>query len=302
MDGEGIDGCKVDEWCKSGFVQRVDFRLKHISPLTVASRVIQTGEVKKRLCFDATLVNSFLLKENTKLPSLRLCEALIEPGDYGMSLDLKNCYFHILLHKQDYGKIAFALPKESNPDEHDYYIVLVMIYGLLPASFIINTMTKPLVDFIMQLGIRIAIYIDDIRLTNNGVDGLNEDRTVVKQIFNNAGWVFANEKESEISQNFVYLGFYFNTLTMRYSVPAHKIDQLESLIERLDHTIPVQPKFVAKIVGKLICLEIATSMLPRLHVWQYFRWIGKVIKDDSDWGVKARISESIIAGIRNSFF
>ena len=293
--------CKVDEWCKSGFVQKVDFRPKHISPLTVASRVIQTGEVKKRLCFDATFVNSFLLKENTKLPSLRLCEALVEPGDYGMSLDLENCYFHILLHKQDYGKIAFALPKESNPDEHDYYIVLVMIYGLLPASFIINTMTKPLVDFIMQLGIRIAIYIDDIRLTNKGVDGLNEDRTVVKQIFNNAGWVFANEKESEISQNFVYLGFYFNTLTMRYSVPAHKIDQLESLIERLDHTIPVQPKFVAKIVGKLICLEIATSMLPRLHVWQYFRWIGKVIKDDSDWGVKVRISESTISGIRNSF-
>ena len=115
---------------------------------------------------DATFVNSYLLEENTKLPSLRLCEPLIEPGEYGVSLDFKKCYFHILLHKQDYGKIAFALPKESNPDENDYYIVLVMIYGLLPASFIINTMTKPLVDFIMQLGIRIAIYIDDIRLTN----------------------------------------------------------------------------------------------------------------------------------------
>ena len=52
---------KVDEWCKSGFVQKVDFRPKHISPLTVASRVIQTGELRKRLCFDSCNFSSLIL-------------------------------------------------------------------------------------------------------------------------------------------------------------------------------------------------------------------------------------------------
>ena len=105
---------KVNEWCKDGFVERVKFRPCHISPLTVSTRVIHTGEVKKRLCFDATFVNSFMVKENTKLPSLKMSEALVQPGDYGITLDLKNCYFHVRLHKEDYGKISFALPSETN--------------------------------------------------------------------------------------------------------------------------------------------------------------------------------------------
>ena len=292
---------KVNEWCKEGFVEKVKFRPRHISPLTVSTRVIHTGEVKKRLCFDATFVNSFMVKENTKLPSLKMSEALVQPGDYGITLDLKNCYFHVRLHKEDYGKISFALPSETNQDEHEFFVVLVMIYGLLPASFIVNSMTKPLMDLISQLGIKSTIYIDDIRITNECPEAIRNDITTVKQIFNAAGWIFANEKESTISQNFIYLGFYFDTLKMRYSVPSQKVKQLESLVNSLDHYIPVEIKFVARIVGKMICLEIATSMLPRLHVWQYFHWIGKIIKNDDDWNKKLKVSKTLITGIRSAF-
>ena len=89
-------------------------------------------------------------------------------------------------------------------------------------------MTKPLMDLISQLGIKSTIYIDDIRITNQCPQAMRNDIITVKQIFNAAGWIFANEKESTISQNFIYLGFYFDTLKMRYSVPSQKIKQLES--------------------------------------------------------------------------
>ena len=39
---------KANEWFKDGFVEKVKFRPRHISPLTVSTRVIHTGEVKRR--------------------------------------------------------------------------------------------------------------------------------------------------------------------------------------------------------------------------------------------------------------
>ena len=86
---------KVTDWLNGGYIEKVDTRPDHISPLTVDTRTIHDGTIKKRLCFDATFVNAKLIKESTKLPTLKLCEALIEPSDFGLCLDLKNCYFHL---------------------------------------------------------------------------------------------------------------------------------------------------------------------------------------------------------------
>lgn len=288
---------KIEEWQKGGYIEKVDLRPDHISPLSVDIRTLHDGTIKKRVCFDATFVNSRLIKEKTKLPTLKLSEALVEHSDFGLCLDLRNCYFHVKLHKSDYGKIAFAVPKEGSDSEYDFYVVLVMIYGLSPASFIINLLTKPLMDLISSFNIKSVIYIDDIRLTCKSKDLMIEHRRTVRQIFQSAGWEFSDEKESAISREFIFLGFTFNTLSMRYSVPPGKIRQIELLVSQLQANSPVEPRFLAKIVGKIICLELAVSMLPRLQLWRYFGWITKTIQKPSDWGKPVNISKSLIRNI-----
>ena len=288
---------KVTDWLNGGYIEKVDTRSDHISPLTVDTRTIHDGTIKKRLCFDATFVNAKLIKESTKLPTLKLCEALIEPSDFGLCLDLKNCYFHVKLHPSDYGKISFAVPKEGSSTEYDFYVILIMVYGLSPASFIINLLTKPLIDLASNLGIKSVIYIDDIRVTCKSRELMLDQRRTIRQIFQSAGWEFSDEKESEISQEYIFLGFAFDTRTMRYSVPVGKIHQLEVLFAQLNPSTSFQPKFIAKIVGKIVCLELATSMLPRLQLWRYFSWIAKVIQHPSDWSKPVNLSKSLIRDI-----
>ena len=288
---------KVTDWLKGGYIEKVEARPDHISPLTVDTRTLHDGTIKKRLCFDATFVNAKLIKESTKLPTLKLCEALVEPSDFGLCLDLKNCYFHVKLHSSDYGKVAFAVPKDGSSAEYDFYVILVMVYGLSPASFITNLLTKPLIDLASSLGIKSVIYIDDIRLTCKSRDQLLEQRRTVRQIFQSAGWEFSDEKETEISQEYIFLGFTFNTKSMRYSVPVGKIHQLEVLVSQLNPSASFEPKFLAKIVGKIVCLELATSMLPRLQLWRYFGWIAKVIQHPSDWRKPVNLSKALIRDI-----
>ena len=171
-----------------------------------------------------------------------------------------------------------------------------MVYGLSSATFII----KPLIDFASSFDIKLVIYIDDIRLTCHSRELMLEHRRTVRQIFQSAGWEFSDEKETEISRKYIFLGFFFNTETMRYSVPPGKIDQLELLIGQLKSSAFVVPKFLAKIVGKIICLELAVSMLPRLQLWRYFGWITRIIQHPSDWSKSFRVPKLLVQNIESA--
>ena len=105
---------KVASWLKDGFVTKCDERPKYVSPLSV-----DTKKPKKRLCLDCRTINDHIVKESTKLPSLKISEALIDPNDYGKTLDLSNAYFHVYINENDRDKLAFAVPKIDNEDEYD---------------------------------------------------------------------------------------------------------------------------------------------------------------------------------------
>ncbi len=88
----------MKDWLDGGYIVKVDSRPDHISPFTVDTRTFHDGTIKKRLCFDATFVNAKLVKESTKLPTM-----------------------------SDYGKVAFAVPKEGLDTEYDFYVILVIV-------------------------------------------------------------------------------------------------------------------------------------------------------------------------------
>ena len=147
---------KLQEWIDAGYVEETQVRPKHISPLSVATRVTVNDEVKLRLCFDGTIINELLVTEATKLPSLEYSEQLIKKNDFFVTLDLANCYFHVKLHKADHDKIAFAFPATNSRQESRYrfFIIKILIYGLKPATLVINLLTKPLLDHLARQRIK----------------------------------------------------------------------------------------------------------------------------------------------------
>ena len=139
---------KLDDWIKDGYVTETFQRPPRISALSVATRVLVNDEVKKRLCLDATYLNDLLLSEATALPTLEKAEALVEKDDYFITLDLRNAYFHVRLHKSDHDKVAFAFPVSNDRNETTfrYFYITILVYGLKPATLVLNILTKPLID------------------------------------------------------------------------------------------------------------------------------------------------------------
>ena len=85
---------KLEEWVDTGYAIESSQKPLYISALSVSPRVTVTDETKLRLCFDGTFINDLMITERTKLPTLEYSEAIIEKGDYFVTLDLTNCYFH----------------------------------------------------------------------------------------------------------------------------------------------------------------------------------------------------------------
>ena len=63
---------KIEEWVRDKYVEEVQERPAHISPLSVATRIMLTDKVKLRLCLDASYINDLMLTESSKLPNLEL--------------------------------------------------------------------------------------------------------------------------------------------------------------------------------------------------------------------------------------
>ena len=122
----------------------------------------------------------------------------------------------------------------------------------------------------------------------------------MKQIFGKAGWVFADEKETKPSQNFEYLGFIFDSQEMIYSIIEGKITTVEEEIKSLKIGTLVSLRSISRIVGKKISFELATTMLPRLFLHSYFRWIATTVCAPDDWNASRRIPKAVIIGLRNA--
>ena len=287
---------KIDEWEAGGFVRKLDTKPLHISPLHVSCRELYTGEKKLRLCIDGTYVNQFILTEKTKLPSLRYSENLIQHQDFVKIHDLRNCYFHCKLHESERGKICFAIESREDKKKFEFYEFLILIYGLKPATLVINILTRPLQDHLLSQGVRSIIFIDDLRVANQRKDGVEEDSKKIKEVYGKAGWIFAEEKESEASQVYIYLGFIFDTRSFKYSIIEGKIVQVEKMVNELSVSSPVALRTLAKIVGKIVSFELGCSDLPKLSLHYYFRWIAKMVQCREDWNRKLNISKQLIKG------
>ena len=294
---------KIHEWLEAGYIEETFSRPRHISPLSVATKVTVSDEVKLRLCVDATHLNDLMISESTKMPTLETSEALIKNGDFFTVLDLKNCFFHVRLNKADEDKIAFALPLSSDPEETKYrfFRIKILAYGLKPATLVIHLLTKPCIDHLSNLDIRSVVFIDDIRVNNDSIASVSRDTQVVKDVFSKAGWTFNESKESSPSQEVYYLGFYYDSVKEKYRVHPSKLSQIERRIDEIDDgSYCAKPKDLAKIVGKIIALEIATSYIPRLCCGRYFIWTAKVITCRQDWHITKRFPRTMIQDLRRA--
>ena len=243
----------------SNILEQLSSKPLCVNPLTVSSREISPESWKLRLCWDGSrFINPKLKEMSVKLTHFSKASDLLYQGDYQVSLDLKSFYYHLLIFPahRTYLGVAADLPDGSRR----YYHYNVLPFGLAPATAIMTRLVKPIISYLSSLGIRLSIFLDDVKVNAATQAIAWEHYQKTKEVFQKVGFVISTEKSdvfSDVSQQKLYLGFIMCSITMTARASDEKLSSVFSYIRGFLSSERIAVKDLAKIVGKIASLRPA---------------------------------------------
>ena len=201
--------------------------------------------------------NDFIKKYRFQMETLASVREWIKPNSYCTSLDLKDAFLHIPIHQQSKKYLRFHWLNKILEWQ-------VLVFGLTCSPRVITKVLKPVVAFLrLTWSILISIYIDDILVQHRDPSTCILHTQIVIIVFMCLGWSFKFEKCDLVpKQEFIHLGFLFNTVDMTISCPPDKIARLQSMCAKVLSTKKCTVLTLEKIIGtewETEFLEVNTS-------------------------------------------
>lgn len=239
-----------------------------ISPLGVAPK--KNG--KKRLVIDLRWLNTHLDCPSFKLEGIDKVAELASSGDYMVTGDLKDGYFHVAILPEHRTYLGFEW-------EGRLFHYNVLPFGLSFAPLVFTKILRPIVEHFRLLGIRIIFYIDDFLIISATLEGSLRERDLVLDTLRALGWYISVEKSSLVpEQQKQYLGFVVVTSgeSPCVKVPGDKLRKVRHDVARLlklAEAGPVSSKKVASVVG--YCCSLTRAVIPaRMYLRDVYRCLG----------------------------
>ena len=182
----------------------------------------------------------------------------IRPGDWAVSIDLRDAYFHLLIHEADQKFLRFTW-------RGVVYQFRVVPFGLAPAPWLFTKITRELCVVVRGQGIRLRVYIDDWLLLADSVIACRQQAQVVLDLCMSLGFVLNEEKTDLVpSQQFLYLGMAFNTVDWTVAPSPQRIVRLLDSLSLARASESVSARCLASILGSMESMSLLLS-LGRLH-------------------------------------
>ena len=128
---------------------------------------------------------------------------LVQKGDWALSLDLKDAYFHVPIHKTHNKFLRFCVNNQC-------YQFRVLCFGPTAAPRIFTKVCSVIAAHVRAPNIRLAAYLDDWFVVNQNKQMLMEDREKTLNLLINLGFIVNLEKSNLIpTQTITYIGAMF---------------------------------------------------------------------------------------------
>lgn len=177
--------------------------------------------------------------------------------------DLKRAYRQISIDPADYNLVSFVWGKHIFCDT-------VLSMGLKSAASICQRTTNALSFIMLQIGIAILNYLDDLagaERKENAVFAYNCLGTVLQK----CGFEEAPDKSSPPSEIMSFLGVLFNTLSMTIEITPERLKEIRQLILLWLNKETASLKQVQSLLGKLnfvaACVKPSRVFVSRLLTW-----------------------------------
>ncbi len=145
-----------------------------------------------RLCTDYRALNEFQAKVPFKMDTLQSVADCIQPNDFGMLVDLTDCYLTMGLHPSQRKYCCFRHPGTGRRMQWK-----TVSFGMSEAPRVCPKLLRPLIGLLKRLGVRCVLYIDDLLILHQDKTTLARGMAVAMNLLQ--GQVGLNLKTSKCS-------------------------------------------------------------------------------------------------------
>ena len=103
---------------------------------------------------DLSRLNRFILTPHFKMETIDSARLALRKNDWAISVDLKDAYFHILIHCKSRRYLHFYFMGRT-------YQFRTLAFGLSPAPYVFTRVVKMVVTHCRRQGMRLHAYLDD---------------------------------------------------------------------------------------------------------------------------------------------
>ena len=211
----------------SSLLEKGAIELASLPSLGFYSRlfVVMKASGSWRPVIDLSLLNLRILKTSFKMETLQSVLLSVRPGDWMVSLDLKDAYLQVPMHPESRKFLRFVAFGKV-------YQFKVLCFGLSTAPQVFTRVMAPVSAFLHQAGIRLHRYLDDWLILASSREQVLLALESVLQLCQELGIVVNWEKSHLIpSQRVEYLRVLFDSVTFRASPVQKRVLKLLSIGE-----------------------------------------------------------------------
>ena len=148
-------------------------------------------------------LNQYLKTQHFKMDTMKTVLNLVKKGDWAFSVDLKNAYFHILIHPSHRKYLRFCIKGKA-------YQYRVLAFGPKTSPRMFTKVAVVVAAHLRMQSIRLAVYLEDWLALNAIQQMLLRDRKRILELLSQLGFLINSEKSNlEQTQDITYIGGIF---------------------------------------------------------------------------------------------
>lgn len=215
-----------------------------------------------RMILNLKSLNQYVVYHHFKMDTIWTAVAMMKPGCYMASIDLKDAYYSVSIAKLDRKYLKFSW-------RGNLYELTCFPNGLAFCPRKFTKLLKPVYSTLRQMGHLSVAYIDDSYLQADLYDHCVQNVIDTVTMFDKLGLVVHPEKSVLVpTQRLVFLGFILDSILMRISLTPEKACRVKNACKQLVDTVLPSIRQVAQVLG-LLTSSFPGVMYGPLH----YRWI-----------------------------
>jgi hypothetical protein len=209
--------------------------------------------------------NNFVVKEHFRLETLSSILHTLRVGDWLVSIDLKDAYLHVPIHREFRHYLRFALRDPQGRIMVFQWTVLP--FGLTSSPRVFTKLLAPVMAHLHRLGHRLNPYLDDFLGASASRVQSRQDCHLFTHTLTKVGFVINAMKSRLIpSQDLVHLGARLQTVLGTVSVPEDKALVITAMARSLQRRSSVPARELMQFIGRLTaCQEMVPFCMYRVR-------------------------------------